>query len=125
MRLSIEQKTLRLRKPLETAHGTVRERELVAVTLADEEGPTGYGEAAPLEQYDGVSVERVEDALERYRRVLASADGLTGVQIAGSVPARGRSAPGAGGDRHGAVGSRGQARGKPVAELLTDEPRAR
>ena len=57
----------------------VKERELLAVTLAEEDGPTGYGEAAPLEQYDGVSIERVERALERYKQVLDDAEEMTGV----------------------------------------------
>ena len=35
-------------------------RELLIVALSGEDGVTGYGEAAPLEPYDGVSVERVE-----------------------------------------------------------------
>ncbi len=39
--------------------------------LTDEDGVTGYGEAAPLEPYDGVGLERVREALERYRPVLA------------------------------------------------------
>jgi L-alanine-DL-glutamate epimerase-like enolase superfamily enzyme len=76
----MERRTLRLKKPWETAHGEVRERELVTITLEDAEGPKGYGEAAPLQTYDGVSVTRVEEALERYKEMLASTMDLTGVQ---------------------------------------------
>ena len=123
MRLSVEQKTVRLRKPLETAHGTVRERELVAVTLAaDEDGPMGCGEAAPLEQYDGVSVERVKSALERYRHVLAGADGLTGVQLIEACR-REEDLPQALAAIDMALWDRaGRRANRPVAELLTDEP---
>ena len=58
---------LRLRIPLSTpfvtATGVVAERELVAVRLEDDEGTCGWGEAAPLEPYDGVAVDDVWDAL--------------------------------------------------------------
>lgn len=123
MRLSIERKTVRLRKPLETAHGTVRERELVSVTLAaDEEGPLGCGEAAPLEQYDGVSVERVTAALERYRRVLAQGRELSGVQLIEACR-REEDLPQALAAIDMALWDRaGRRADRPVAELLTDEP---
>jgi L-alanine-DL-glutamate epimerase-like enolase superfamily enzyme len=55
-----------LRAPLATAHGTTDVRRLVQVRLTDDDGLTGYGEAAPLESYDGVSVERVLAALEAW-----------------------------------------------------------
>ncbi|HEY2536330.1 MAG TPA: enolase C-terminal domain-like protein [Solirubrobacteraceae bacterium] len=121
--MSVEQKTVRLRKPLETAHGTVRERELVGVTLAaDDEGPEGCGEAAPLEQYDGVSVERVRGALERYRHVLANADGLTGVQLIEACR-REEDLPQALAAIDMALWDRaGRRANRQVAELLTDEP---
>ncbi len=56
-----------LRAPLATAHGTTSVRRLVQVSLTDHDGVTGYGEAAPLESYDGVSVEQVLAALEAWR----------------------------------------------------------
>ena len=115
---------MRLRRPLETAHGTVSERELVGVTLAeDEEGPAGYGEAAPLEQYDGVSVERVSGALERYRRVLADANGAwTGVQLLEACR-REEDLPQALAAIDMALWDRaGRRAGRPIAELLTDDP---
>jgi L-Ala-D/L-Glu epimerase len=124
VQLSVERRTVRLRKPLETAHGTVRERELVAVTLAaDEEGPIGCGEAAPLEQYDGVSVERVRSALERYRHVLARAEvGLTGVQLIEACR-REEDLPEALAAIDMALWDRaGRRADRPIAELLTDEP---
>ncbi len=34
------------------------------------DGVSGYGEAAPLQPYDGVSIARVRAALEAYRPVL-------------------------------------------------------
>jgi L-alanine-DL-glutamate epimerase-like enolase superfamily enzyme len=53
-----------LRTPRAAAHGTVTHRELVLLELHD---PTtrlsGFGEAAPLESYDGVPLHAVLDAL--------------------------------------------------------------
>ncbi len=122
MKLSLERRKLRLRKPLETAHGEVKERELVAVTLADEEGLTGYGEGAPLEQYDGVSVDRVENALKRYGQVLAGAPDLTGVQMIEACR-REDDLPQALAAIDMALWDRaGRRASKPIAELLTDDP---
>lgn len=122
MKLSVEQKTVRLRKPLETAHGTVQERELVMVTLADDEGPTGYGEAAPLEQYDGVSVARVENALTRYKDALGNTQGMNGVQIVEACR-REEDLPQALAAIDMALWDRaGRRANKPIAELLTDDP---
>jgi o-succinylbenzoate synthase len=52
-----------LRTPFVTANGVLAERELVVVRLEDDEGNPGWGEAAPLELYDGVSVDAVWAAL--------------------------------------------------------------
>jgi L-Ala-D/L-Glu epimerase len=122
VKLGVERRTLRLRKPWETAHGTVKERELVTVTLEDEDGETGYGEAAPMRQYDGVSMERVEDALERYRDTLAGAKGMNGVQIVEACR-RAQDLPQALAAIDMALWDRaGKRANKPIAELLTDDP---
>lgn len=55
-----------LRAPLLSAHGPTSVRELVQVRLIDDHGLTGYGEAAPLESYDGVSIDQVLVALEAW-----------------------------------------------------------
>ena len=47
------------REPYVTAAGAVRTRELLLLRLEDEDGNVGYGEAAPFEPYDGVSIDRV------------------------------------------------------------------
>jgi L-alanine-DL-glutamate epimerase-like enolase superfamily enzyme len=62
---------VRFRRPFAASYGTISSRELVQVTLTDDEGVAGHGEAAPLEPYDGVAVERVLAALESYRIALA------------------------------------------------------
>lgn len=81
MRLEVRRATLRLREPLQTGWGTLRERELLSVSITDEDGVSGHGEAAPLEPYDGVAIERVEAALERYADVLEHSRGRDGAQI--------------------------------------------
>ena len=71
MELELRRRTLRFRERQRAAYGTLAERELVEVTLIDGEGRRGRGEAAPLEPYDGVTLERVGVALERYAAVVA------------------------------------------------------
>jgi L-alanine-DL-glutamate epimerase-like enolase superfamily enzyme len=50
--------------------GTIRPLILLRLEAAD--GSIGYGEAAPLKEYDGVSVERVMDALATHTSILAT-----------------------------------------------------
>ena len=73
-RLAVEPVRLRLRAPLATAWGELRERELLRVRLVFSEADWGEGEAAPLEPYDGVSLATVRAALDAYAAVLAHAD---------------------------------------------------
>jgi L-alanine-DL-glutamate epimerase-like enolase superfamily enzyme len=75
MELTVTPMTVPLRVPFAAAHGTVTDRELLLVSLQAADGLTGYGEAAPLESYDGVSVADVLVALEECRDVLASYPG--------------------------------------------------
>jgi L-Ala-D/L-Glu epimerase len=51
-----------LKTPFVTSGGVVAARELVLLRLEDD-GAVGYGEAAPLEPYDGVSIDAVIAAL--------------------------------------------------------------
>jgi L-Ala-D/L-Glu epimerase len=81
MKLEVERRTLALRTPLQSAYGAVAERELLLVALTDADGVQGYGEAAPLEAYDGVSIERAHRALESYAPALARSDGMNGAQL--------------------------------------------
>jgi L-Ala-D/L-Glu epimerase len=124
VRLDLRRRTLRLARPLETSYGSVRRRELLAVAITDADGVTGHGEAAPLEPYDGVSVDRVEQALERYRPVLAEFDGAEGALLIDAcreqdpLPAALAAIDLALWDRAG------RRAGKPVAFLLTDAPAA-
>jgi o-succinylbenzoate synthase len=50
------------REPYTTAAGMVRARDLLLVKLEEHDGIVAYGEAAPFEQYDGVTIARVARA---------------------------------------------------------------
>jgi L-alanine-DL-glutamate epimerase-like enolase superfamily enzyme len=85
--------TFPLRAPFAAGHGTVTDRELLLVSLEAADGLTGYGEAAPLESYDGVSVAEVQAALdacipvlEAYRDATPLADVLARCAEATLVP---------------------------------------
>jgi L-alanine-DL-glutamate epimerase-like enolase superfamily enzyme len=124
VKLDFERRTLRLARPLQTSYGEVLERELLAVALTGDDGVTGYGEAAPFEAYDGISVGRAQAALERYAQVLASADGLNGAQLLDAcrrvdeLPVALAAIDLALWDRGGRIA------GKPIASLITDTPAA-
>jgi len=92
------------------------------VTLTDTDGLTGYGEAAPLESYDGVSTARVLGALERYGPALADVQDFNGAQVIEAC--RGiEDLPQALAAVDMALWDRaGRRANRPVAELLTDDP---
>jgi L-Ala-D/L-Glu epimerase len=124
MRLEIERRALALARPLQSSYGAVDERELVIVALSDEDGVTGYGEAAPLEAYDGVSIERVERVLESYRPALARSADMNGAQVIEACR-RVEDLPAALAAIDLALWDRaGRRAGKPVAALLSDDPAA-
>ena len=100
----------RFAAPQATAHGLLRARELVEVTLTDSHGLVGRGEAAPLESYDGVPIELVLEALARYRDVLGATLGGRRCGAARRLPRGRRPPPGARRGRHRPLGSRRQAR---------------
>jgi o-succinylbenzoate synthase len=75
MELTVEPVTLRFRDPVAAAHGTLTEREMLRVRLRDDDGNEGIGEAAPLESYDGVTLDQCREALDAYARVFAEAGG--------------------------------------------------
>jgi L-alanine-DL-glutamate epimerase-like enolase superfamily enzyme len=77
VRLEVTPLTLHLRAPFEASYGSVSERSLLQVSLSGSDGIAGHGEAAPLEPYDGIAIERVRGALERYRPALEEAEGLS------------------------------------------------
>jgi L-alanine-DL-glutamate epimerase-like enolase superfamily enzyme len=122
VKLECQRRTLRLASPLQSSYGTVHERELLQVTLTDADGVVGRGEAAPLEPYDGVSLGRVEQALELYRPLLAEHDPAAGARLIDACR-RVDDLPAALAAIDLALWDRaGRRAGKPVADLLSDEP---
>ena len=122
MKLDVQRRTLKLSRPLHSAYGAVQERDLLIVALTDADGLTGYGEAAPLEAYDGVSIERVQRALGRYAPIVAESQDINGAQLIEAcrqveeLPAALAAIDLALWDRAG------RRAGRPVAALLSDEP---
>jgi L-Ala-D/L-Glu epimerase len=78
VQVSIEQRELHFRTPIVTSYGTLAARELLELRIEGDDGVAGYGEAAPLQPYDGVPLERVRAALEGYAAVLREREDLTG-----------------------------------------------
>ncbi len=122
MKLSVQRRTLRLASALETSYGAVREREILGVSLTDADGLSGYGEAAPLQAYDGVSVERVAQALEAYVPVLESSREENGAQLIDACRAVDDLPPAFAAIDIALWDRAGRRAGKPVAVLLTDSP---
>ena len=75
MKVEIELVRARLRAPFVSASGSVTARELLLLRLEDAAGAVGFGEAAPLESHDGVSLDACRAALEDCRPILAEAAG--------------------------------------------------
>jgi L-Ala-D/L-Glu epimerase len=122
VKLAVARRSLRLKQPLRTSYGELAERDLLEVSLTDEDGVIGYGEAAPLEPYDGVSVERAEVALERYAPILANSHNLNGAQLIDACRAV-DDLPQALAAIDIALWDRvGRIQAKPIAALLTDDP---
>lgn len=65
-----------MRHEFAAAWGRVASREWLLLRLEDSEGHVGFGEAAPLPAYDGVSVEEVAGALRDCHRILTHAGWL-------------------------------------------------
>jgi L-alanine-DL-glutamate epimerase-like enolase superfamily enzyme len=122
VKLSVRRRTLRLASPLQTSYGAVKERVILSVSLTDADGLSGYGEAAPLEAYDGVSTEQVERALEAYAPVLADSEGKNGAQLIDACRVVDDLPPAFAAIDMALWDRAGRRTGKPVASLLTDSP---
>ncbi|HXC46577.1 MAG TPA: enolase C-terminal domain-like protein [Solirubrobacteraceae bacterium] len=122
MKMVVRRHALRLRQPLQSSYGAIAERELLIVALEDDDGAVGYGEAAPLEAYDGVSIARVQAALERYRPIVEDAGAMNGAQVVDACR-RADDLPEAFAAIDMALWDRaGRRVGRPIASLLTDTP---
>jgi L-alanine-DL-glutamate epimerase-like enolase superfamily enzyme len=122
MDVALEQVTHRLRTPLQTAYGDVRERGTFILTVTAQDGVTGRGEAAPLEPYDGVPLEIVGQALERYAAVLSAGDGRTGAELLDACREVADLPQALAAVDLALWDAAGRRAGKPIAALLTDEP---
>jgi L-alanine-DL-glutamate epimerase-like enolase superfamily enzyme len=71
MRLAAEGLSLRLREPVRASWGVLAQREILRVRLEAGDGLVGFGEAAPLEPYDGVPLAAVRAALDAYAALAA------------------------------------------------------
>jgi L-alanine-DL-glutamate epimerase-like enolase superfamily enzyme len=124
LKLDVQRRTLAFKRPVQTSYGVLEQREVLAVSLTGDDGIAGYGEAAPLQPYDGVSIERAQRALESYAPVLAGSTRLNGAQLIDAcrrvddLPEALAAIDLAMWDRAGRV------RGLPCAALLTDDPAA-
>jgi L-Ala-D/L-Glu epimerase len=120
LRAELHETGARLRAPLRTANGELTERPLLLLELDG-----GWGEAAPLAPYDGVTAERCRSALEAYLPILREAgESVRGPRLveacraADPLPQALAAVDMALWDR---AGRRAQ---RPVCELLTDAPEA-
>lgn len=81
MRVAIDRVAAGLRSPFVSAAGSVERRELLLLRLEAADGFTGFGEAAPLESYDGVGIAECRAALEDCRPALRHSEGLDREQL--------------------------------------------
>lgn len=121
--VALHHETYRLRTPISTAFGDIRERELLVFELTGADGVTGRGEAAPLTPYDGVPLEVAAEALAVYASIAQSFDDdtpgailLDACRDAADIPVALAAVDLALWDRAG------RRAGRTVASLLTDAP---
>ena len=126
MKADLERISLPLSEPLVGASETIDERRLMLVCLEAEHGLVGWGEAAPLEPFDGVSDEQCLAALELQIAALRAAPaGASGAELLDSAR-RADPLPQALAAIDTALWDlAGQREGAPLASLLAAEPLAR
>ena len=73
MKADLERISLTMSEPLVSANETIDTRELMLICLTGEHGLIGWGEAAPLQAFDGVSDERCLGALQRQLAAIQAA----------------------------------------------------
>jgi L-alanine-DL-glutamate epimerase-like enolase superfamily enzyme len=124
MELRVEPRRLRFRAPIATAGATYADRELDVVRVTDRDGVTGLGEAAPLEPFDGVSLDAVRAEVEGCRELLAGGGDASPAELRAACR-RACSLPHAVAALDVALWDLEARRaGRPLAALLAPEPRA-
>jgi L-alanine-DL-glutamate epimerase-like enolase superfamily enzyme len=122
LRLSVERRVLRFREPLAAAHGVLTERPLLAIEVRDHTGLVGHGEAAPLESYDGVSLQATEVELRAASALFAAAEGVDPGELRALVAAS-VEVPQARAALDTALWDlEARRKGEPLAALLSDRP---
>jgi L-alanine-DL-glutamate epimerase-like enolase superfamily enzyme len=120
-RLAVAERRLPLREPVRAAWGELGERVLLEVELVGSDGVVGRGEAAPLEPYDGVSLDACRAALDAYAEVLAARGDAPGGELLDACRAA-ADLPQALAAVDLALWDRaGRRAGCPVAQLIADE----
>jgi L-alanine-DL-glutamate epimerase-like enolase superfamily enzyme len=123
LNLEITERRVAFRSPVRTSYGELTERTLFEVALSGDDDVVGRGEAAPLAPYDGVADDDVRAALRAYASALAGlapeAEGVVVLDTCRAVA----ELPQALAAIDLALWDRaGRRAGRPVAELLTDDP---
>lgn len=88
MKVEVKRVVAPLRSPWQSARGQLRERELLLLAVEDEQGRVGLGEAAPLESYDGVTLDDVETALGDCLEPLRAAEGRARAELLSECASR-------------------------------------
>ena len=120
MKVTIDQRTVALREPIETAYGTIGSRTLFQLVIAGDDDVPGCGEAAPLEPYDGISDARTRVALDGYRAMLEDGDGLDGGELLDACRAVDELPQALAAVDMALWDRAGKRTGRPVAALLSD-----
>ncbi len=107
---------------MESSWGSVAEREVIIASLTDPEGRVGFGEAAPLEPYDGISTDRAMAALESYAPALEGGTGRAGAALLDACRAVDELPAALAAIDIALWDLAGRRAGKPIAALLTDVP---
>jgi len=122
LKLALQRRTLTLASPMESSYGSVAEREVIIASLTDPEGRVGFGEAAPLEPYDGISTDRAMAALESYAPALEGGAGRPGAALLDACRAVDELPAALAAIDIALWDLAGRRAGKPIAALLTDVP---
>ncbi len=124
MDVRIASLTLRFATPMATAFGELRERELLLVRLRGADGVVGWGEAGPLEAYDGVPLEAVRAAIVAYEPLLRDGDDATVAQLQDACRAVADLPQALAAIDLALWDQAGNREGVPVCALLSDNPAA-
>lgn len=119
MEVELERVTYRFCRPMTTAYGTLTEREVLVLRLRDDAGNEGWGEAAPLEAYDGVTLDEAESAI---RAELAAFEGLAVAGVEGAYLDQPAMAQAAAAFDIASLDLSSRTEGRPITAFETERP---